>query len=249
MLVTIDWMKRNYEKFNNLYFDNKLPKINFKISRRKNTWGYASYQWYRDGRVIPLDITLSNYYDSPENVKLNTLLHEMIHIYDYTINPHHFVKNNRRTRYDSHGFWFKNECRRLKKYGWDIEKYVTEEEKSVSELSENAKRLQKNKEDNALVCVIVGSNGYNWMVKTNNSHVSTVLDTITRCRWSLTLGDVKDINFYKFDNPELAGQRSAGKSLRGWKYSHEMLLKRLENIKATEVKVKNIKYYLNKLSA
>lgn len=249
MLVTISWMKKNYDKYNTLYFNGKLPEIDFKISRSKKTWGYASYRWFRTGIVKPLDITMSNYYDSPEEVKLTTLLHEMIHIYDYTINPHHYVRNGRKVRYDAHGWWFKSECDRLKKFGWDIEKYVTEEEKAVSSLTAHSAALEKAKQDNALLCVIVGTNGFNWMVKTNDSHATEVLKTISRCRWNMTLGSVKDINFYRFDNPELASRRSAGKSIRGWKYSHSGLIKRLEFLKATEVRVKNTRYYVEKLAA
>lgn len=235
MLVNISWMKKNYEKYNNLYFNGVLPEITFKVSRSRKTWGYASYRWYRTGSVIPVSITMSNYYDSPELVKLTTLLHEMIHIYDYTINPHHFIRNGRKVRYDAHGWWFKDECTRLKKFGWDIEKYVTAEEQAVSSLTERSARLEKSKQANALLCVIVGTNGYNWMVKTNESHVNTVINSINRSRWNITLGSIKDINFYRFDNPELATMRSAGKSLRGWKYSNERLLKRLEELKATKV--------------
>ena len=132
MLVTVAWMKKNYDKYNKLYFKGKLPEIEFKISRSKKTWGYASYRCFGTGFVKPLDITMSNYYDSPEEVKLTTLLHEMIHIYDYTINPHHYIRNGRKVRYDAHGMWFKSECNRLKKFGWDIEKYVTVAKKQNS---------------------------------------------------------------------------------------------------------------------
>lgn len=250
MLVTISWMKKNYDKYNDLYFNGVLPNITFKISRSKKTWGYASYNWNRlTCKITPLSITMSNYYDSPEEVKLTTLLHEMIHIYDYATNPQHFICGGRKARYDAHGWWFKKECRRLKEFGWDIEKYVTAEEQAVSSLTARSAALEKAKQDNALLCVVVGTNGYNWMVKTNDSHAAEVLNTISRCRWNLTLGSVKDINFYRFDNPALAARRSAGKSIRGWKYSHEALLHRLEFLKATEVHVKNTRYYIDKIAA
>ena len=34
-----------------------------------------------------VSITMSNKFDSPEKVKIATLIHEMIHISDYTFNP------------------------------------------------------------------------------------------------------------------------------------------------------------------
>lgn len=251
MLVTISWIEENYNKFNNLYFDGCLPKVTFKISRAKCTWGYASYRYnYRQNTVTPESITISNYYDSPEYVKKTTLLHEMIHIFDYASNPHHFVKNNRKVRgYDAHGYWFKQQCERLKNFGWEIEKYVTQEEQECSSLSCRAAELEQNKIDQALLCVVVGSNGYNWMLKTNDSHVNILLNSITTISWRQTLGSVKDINFYRFSNPSLASRRSAGKSLRGWKYSNEMLLNRLEELHATEVHMQNINKFINKIPA
>lgn len=104
MLVTLSWIENNYEKYNKLYFGGVLPNIEFKISRSKKTWGYASYHYdLISNTVTPISITISNYFESPEDVKLTTLLHEMIHIYDFTINPKHFVNNGKRVKYDTHG--------------------------------------------------------------------------------------------------------------------------------------------------
>ena len=131
MLVTIRWMSENYNKYNNLYFGGKLPVIEFKISRSKKTWGYAEYKFSRSKNTVrATSITMSNYYDAPEDVKLTTLLHEMIHVEDYTLNPHHFVRNGQKCHYDAHGWWFRKEAARLKKYGWDIQQHVTAGEKS-----------------------------------------------------------------------------------------------------------------------
>ena len=97
MLVTKNWIEKNYNKFNKLYWDGKLPVIEFKINRSRNTWGFASFRYdFMNDTIIPLAITMSNYYDSPENVKIQTLLHEMIHIADYTFQPEHFIHNGRK---------------------------------------------------------------------------------------------------------------------------------------------------------
>ena len=91
MLVTVSWIESNYRKYNKLYFGGILPSIKFKISRSKKTWGYASYTYNRIRNTVnPEAITISNYFDSPEDVKLTTLLHEMIHISVYPSNPRHF---------------------------------------------------------------------------------------------------------------------------------------------------------------
>ena len=59
MLVTISWIKNNYEKYNKLYFGGVLPEIEFKISRSKKTWGYAAYEYNLvSNKVTPLSITI-----------------------------------------------------------------------------------------------------------------------------------------------------------------------------------------------
>ena len=237
MIVTKSWIENNYNKYNNLYFGGVLPNIEFKISRSKRTWGYAAYRYNRfTSKVTPTSITISNYFDSPEEVKLTTLLHEMIHIYDYTVNPTHFVKNSRKVKYDAHGCWFKNEAARIYKLsGLDIQEYVTKEEKEVSKLSERAAQNVESQKEVALVCVVNGSIS-SWFFKTNIWQAETALDVIGNISWEREIGKVKSIKFYKFNDPKLAAERSCGKRLRGWKFDKQGLLRKLEEIKATETR-------------
>ena len=238
MLVTIDWIKKNYEAFNELYFDGVLPKnLKFKVSKSKNTWGYAQYRYdYAGNTIVPLSITISNYYDSPESVKLNTLIHEMIHIYDYVLNPNHFIFNGRRVgrRYNAHGYWFLNQCERFKEFGFDINPKVTNEEVCVSTLSDGAKRKEAKKVEDSLVVVVSGTNS-NWMFKTNKANLDKAIKSIKRYVWTRQIGTMKTIKVYTFNNPTLAKSRNAVTRLNGWRYSHENLMKRLQEIKATEV--------------
>ena len=237
MIVTKSWIENNYNKYNNLYFGGILPNIEFKISRSKKTWGYAAYNYNLfTNKVIPFSITISNYFDSPEEVKLTTLLHEMIHIYDYTVNPTHFVKNGRKVKYDAHGYWFKNEAARIYKLsGLDIQEYVTKEEKEVSKLSERAAQNVENQKEVALVCVVNGSIS-SWFFKTNIWQAETALNVIGNISWEREIGKVKSIKFYKFNDPKLAARRSCGKRLKGWKFDNQGLLRKLEEIKATETR-------------
>ena len=222
MLVTVHWIEKNYIKFNDEYFGGRLPMIKFKVSRAKHTWGYASYiRDYRNSTIVPECITISNYYDSPEEVKMTTLLHEMIHIEDYTFHPEHYMRNGRKITghvYDAHGWWFKEECKRLKKYGWDIEKYVTEEEKSVSTLSKNAKINLKNKKTNALACVISSSKNV-FVVKTDVNKINAIKNSINKIRernWIVFLGgSIKSIKFYKVKSEKFAEKRSCCNKLTG----------------------------------
>ena len=237
MIVTKSWIENNYNKYNNLYFGGVLPKIEFKISRSKKTWGQADYIYNRfTNKLTPISISISNYFDSPEEVKLTTLLHEMIHIYDYTVNPTHFVKNGKKVKYDAHGYWFKNEAARIYKLsGLDIQKYVTKEEKEVSQLSERVAQNIENQKEVALVCVVNGSIS-SWFFKTNIWQAETALGTIGNISWEREIGKVKSIKFYKFDDPKLAAHRSCGKRLTGRKFNKEGILRKLEEIKATEIR-------------
>jgi len=240
MLVTIAWVEKNYKKFNKMYWDNKLPDIAFKTSRSSHTWGYASFKYdYAHDTIHPTAITLSNYYDSPEDVKLNTLLHEMIHIADYTFHPEHFIRNGRRVsghHYDAHGYWFQSEAKRIEKFGWVITKHVTKEEEKVSKLSVHSEKCLERKKDVALICVLRGTTGMNFYFKTDIYKAKMIPSTIKRYNFYY-IGEVRKIEFYTFEDEKLAAMRSCGKRLSGWHLDNEKMLRKLESIKATTVKL------------
>jgi len=239
MLVTLDWIHYHYYKFNKEYFGDLLPCIEFKISHSKKTWGYASFKYdFPNDTIIPSAITMSNYYDSPEEVKLNTLLHEMIHIADYTFNPHHFIRNHKKVHgrsYDAHGYWFQSEAKRIDKFGWKITKYITKEEQQVSKLSVNSKKCLDRKKDIALICVLRGSTGMNFYFKTDINKVKMIPSTIKKYKF-FYIGEVRKIEYYTFDNNELASRRSCGKKLFGWHLNNIDMLNKLKSIKATTFK-------------
>lgn len=45
MIVTTEWMRINYDKYNAKYWGGKLPNISFLTNMSKNTWGCASYRY------------------------------------------------------------------------------------------------------------------------------------------------------------------------------------------------------------
>lgn len=167
MIVTTKWLAEKYAHFNSKYWNGQLPGISFSISNSQKTWGFATYKYiYNDSRteiktIEPISITLSNYYDSPEEVKETTLLHEMIHIADYFFHPEHFInlkRTGKNRKYDAHGpVFFMKEAKRLATDGWEIQKYVSMEEKSVSTISdENAKKLEKKASKGYIACIADG---------------------------------------------------------------------------------------------
>ena len=239
MLITKRWIEKNYDKFNEEFFGGLLPNIQFNVNRSKNSWGFASYKYdYKNDTIIPQAITLSNYYDSPEKVKLNTLLHEMIHIADYTLHPEHFIKNGHRVsghRYDAHGWWFQNEAKRIEKFGWIITKHITKEEEEVSKLSISSERCLARRKNDAILCVVRGTTGMNFYFKTDIYKIKIIKSTIKKYRF-YHIGDIRKIEFYTFDDIELSSRRSCGKRLSGWFANNKELMNKLENIKATTVK-------------
>lgn len=235
MLVTTSWIEKNYNKFNNLYFCGTLPRIEFKTSRSKHTWGFASYKYdFANSTIIPLSITLSNYYDSPEEIKIQTLLHEMIHIEDYMWHPEHFIKNSKKITghyYDAHGYWFQQEAKRItKESGYQIAKHVTKEEIGRSCLSERSQNIMNNKtKDARIIAVFDGINV--WYFKTDVYKIENVkklikhhLPTYKKC-WELT-----------FDYEPLAARRSCNTKLSGWRMNRANFMTRMMQYKATTIK-------------
>lgn len=159
MLVTIPWMREKYDYYNDLLWGGELPTIDFKINNSTKTWGYATYRYdLYNNRVYAISITMSNKFDSPEKVKLATLIHEMIHIADYTFNPGNFVRNHKKVSarsYDAHGYlYFLPEMRRVNQMlaseGIVVSPKVTESEKQQSELNDRDKELLKRKIENGV---------------------------------------------------------------------------------------------------
>lgn len=165
MIVTPDWIRKKYIEFNHKFWGGKLPQnLEFKTSRSANTWGYARYRANRIMNIVaPEALVISNYYDSPEEVKINTLLHEMIHIADYCFHPEHFVRNGKLVsgkEYDAHGWeFFMPEANRINAFGYRISAKVEDWEKNESELSDREKALLNKKKQRGKNVIILHQRG------------------------------------------------------------------------------------------
>lgn len=230
--MTVDeaWMRKWYDIFNAKYWDSKLPKnIAFETNNSSRTWGRASYSFSRkngwcQGPLFNFKITLSNYNESPENIKKTTLLHEMIHIADYVFHPEHFVYNGRkvsRRAYDAHGpVFFLKEAERLKKDGWDIQKYVSEEEKSLSQMTSHNREILNNRISNAVAAVLVYTN-YKFIVKTDMDALNSLLAHINEYWSFFQKNGLTRIDCYKAHSDWFNSQRSCRTRLRGWRCNSE----------------------------
>lgn len=245
MIVTVNWIEEHYNEFNKMYWDGKLPNIKFKTNRSKNSWGFAGFIYdYENDTIIPDFISISNYYDSPESVKISTLLHEMIHIADYTFCPEHFIQNHRPVsghKYNAHGFWFLKECNRINSFGkHTVDNHVTREEERISTLSEKTKKTIAFKKNTALICAIYGSEKI-WWLKTDIYKIAALQKAINNVNWESYIGTPKKVKFFTFDNEALANHRSSGKSLYGYNVSYiefDNVLKKYKATTCNDYKVK-----------
>ena len=151
MLYTREWVAEKYDEVNEKYFGGQLPpfsSVSFKLTMSRKEWGTAAAgSWTKDWNTRtyvahnPV-LELSNYYDSDEWVKLNTLVHEMVHLYEFFVEPTYVQKYILTGRHSKeypahgHGVIFFREAERLKQYGFDIQRYVTQEKKNASRLSD-----------------------------------------------------------------------------------------------------------------
>ena len=176
MLVDINWIKDNYMKYNEKYWNCELPIPKFRVTMAKTCWGRASYLINRKTKTLySFTLSISNYMDSPEDVKLNTLLHEMIHIADYHYHPEHFIS---RRRYNAHGWeFFIPEAKRINKDGFKISPKVTEAEEKASVLSKEAKaRIERKK--NEPYFLYVGAVNRTVSIKSGKAYDFTVVKPV-----------------------------------------------------------------------
>lgn len=103
--VTIDWMNETYDKYNKLYWEDKLRKPNFRITKNKSWIGlWSTKKW---------ELSLSTLFDLDEHRFTETLLHEMCHQY--------IRQNKIKDTRTHHGKkWFAEANRINKLGGWDI---------------------------------------------------------------------------------------------------------------------------------
>lgn len=76
--ITIPAIEKKFDIFNAQFFENRLPHVQFIISNSKCHLGRYSSRW---DEMRP-KITISTYYKVSEEDVENTLIHEMIHLYE-----------------------------------------------------------------------------------------------------------------------------------------------------------------------
>lgn len=265
MKVSVDTLSQWYKEFNRKYFVTQghgLPDIQFVLNKRlRQTWGRAcvhyQYDEFRDRIETDMKIELCDKFDIPEKYLKNTLLHEMIHIEDYTyyLDRYIHIENGgivNSKRYDCHGTWFKMRAAEINADGWNIQKYLTEEEgKSIASQAIGdgyiiVKCEKECKWDDKLKKVVQVGNGPSeknvFFCKTNKKNLPTLVkvlikdseDTKAKYGWELN----KNIVAYSCKSEKWMLQRNCLKSPIGWACTQE----RFEELIRTEGLVEFKKY-------
>lgn len=164
MLYTTEWVAEKYNYYNQLIWGGQLPPFNsiqLSFTKSRRTWGQAgTLKWRRDYNGIPQPtapvLRLSNYYDAPEWAKLNTLVHEMCHLYEVFCEPQYILdvfKYNRYTHHyprHGHGTVFYEQAARVEAITQiQIKRFVDQERLASAVLSdETVDRFNKSLERN-----------------------------------------------------------------------------------------------------
>jgi len=112
--ITKQTVKRIYDNFNQKYFNNALPRdIKIKISKSKSFLGKAEALYNKTtGEIKIKGLKISTFYDLEEVDLMGIIMHEMVHLEQYTLgNVYDIGKGGR----GGHGIRFKARVNELQK--------------------------------------------------------------------------------------------------------------------------------------
>lgn len=118
MVPNLQWIKQNFDFFNQKYFGNSLPTPKFVLGCPGDLWGYydgdaTALFGERITRVnSPGTIALTTAYSRNEHSIQNTLIHEMIHMYIIVV--------LRKLPYEEHNEDFYRMAESINRDGWNI---------------------------------------------------------------------------------------------------------------------------------
>lgn len=112
----VDFNKINlydeYNKLDKLLFNGSLPEVPMKWSNRKRALGHVKFKHFKDtGKISDMELWISKFFSVTYQQFLNTLAHEMIHIYQLS-KPNPFSQMD-----GKHGSDFMKEAQRINNMG------------------------------------------------------------------------------------------------------------------------------------
>ena len=117
MKLTIYFIERNFDHLNNELFSGKIVKPKFMINRTRSCLGMCCWKSKTDDKgnlIARFDyrIKISEYFDRSETDYINTILHEMIHLY---IRQNDLAPDN-----EHHGRTCRNIADRVNRHGYNV---------------------------------------------------------------------------------------------------------------------------------
>lgn len=229
MVASADWVLKNYRLYSQMFFGGSMPNIQVKSSSQTKTWGRAIADYHCDDRGevyfdnFRLDITLA--FDMPEDVMLNVLLHEMIHIYDFYNFPNHFgfFKNGKfvdNRKYDAHGsVLFLPMAAKINRAGFNVQVSVSQDEIQRSNMTDAVKKRMSTQ---ICLCYAEYLTGGNRMFLCYPSTLQRIIAKYKNDPF-FKKAALLSITYYKVNNPELRMEFSLtkGDSIRGYNYSYD----------------------------
>ena len=169
--LSTKWIQEKYYIFNDEIFEGVLPDIDFGLSSSARHAGWARYKKSLIfNEITPLKILLSSFLNPTEKIATNTLLHEMIHIADYTLHPEHFFDDS----YDSHtSDFFQGWMEKINSMGYWVTVSVDHEENN--EIKAETAKKNRGKEAIAILAKWRGESGNYDIAWTERKYIPNVI--------------------------------------------------------------------------
>lgn len=166
-----------YKEINKKYFNNILPIVDVKFAPlAKNYYGKAHCTFTPENKIEKMLITISSKIVNDANRIINTLAHEMIHIWQFTMNEKTKSKtytsatwaeimssNDKHTW--GHNKYFMDEMSRLNKLGFNID--VVGDSPNGIELSEK------------VYCLLINENIFLWTPKDPSKNLESIFESVS----------------------------------------------------------------------
>lgn len=175
---SVGFIKYVYEKFNDELFIGALPEsddIEFGVSNRirGGDFGEATAKICKSRCYVEdIHLTLNSSVTLTIHEWLEVMLHEMIHIYDYTINTKKYCIPD---EYDGHDEWFNEFSKKFKKYGLVVKPYHTGGHGMNTDDKKISKRISKMLE-NEIYFVVDGDKLFKGYIKDKGLILSSLKD-------------------------------------------------------------------------
>lgn len=204
MTFTITDLEKWYDEFNARYFNNELKRCPIYINKTKRALGQFGRK--RDWLEMRCFIKISNYFDRPMKDVQNTLIHEMIHQWQWVT-----------FGVCDHGDTFKQKAQEINKQGWNIARCNSTEGCGVTKA--NANKIYN-------VCIFKDNGKFCKSVLASNK-----VDSFKT--WIPTISGVSGVYFGLSKDPRLASYTCSRTRLSWYEISEEeynALTKRLAPI-------------------